>query len=264
MTIGFLGAGNMASAIVRGLSETGSVGTDIFVYDVDESKAMALFEDCGSWVCESAEQLVEKADVLVICIKPQVFPVALPPLREALAASHPLVISIAAGKTLTEIASFVGGSLPIVRVMPNVAAKIGEAVTAYCGNEWVTAADYELVARLFESVGTVLPLPEAQFGIFSVLASCSPAYTFLYMDALSEAGVLGGIPKETALKIVGQAVLGAARLMQETGEHPRVLADSVCSPGGTTIEGVKALQQAGFESAVLGAAAASLEKDKKL
>lgn len=264
MKIGFLGAGNMAAAIIRGMVKSGMTASSICCFDIDQQKTFALGNECGVSVCQTAEQLCEEAQVLVLAIKPQVFEKALPPLRTILQIQRPLVISIAAGKTLECLAYYLGTELPLVRVMPNVAAKVGESVTAYCTNSLVTQKHVGIVYEIFESVGTVLPLAEEQFGIFSVLASCSPAYTLLYMNALATAGVRGGLPKATALEIVAQSVLGTARLLQESDEHPHVLLDSVCSPGGTTVEGVCALQQGGLESAVIEAAMASLEKDKKL
>ncbi|MBE6763510.1 MAG: pyrroline-5-carboxylate reductase [Ruminococcaceae bacterium] len=263
MKIGFLGAGNMASAIIRGMVANGIPASAIGCFDVDQQKTFALKEELGVAVCYTAEQLCEEAQTVVLAIKPQVFASALPPLRTLMQVQKPLVISIAAGKTLQSITDLIG-DVPMVRVMPNIAARVGEAVTAYCSNALVTQSHVETVYDIFESVGTVVPLAEEQFGIFSVLAGCSPAYTLLYMDALATAGVRGGIPKETALQIVTQAVLGTAKLLQEAGEHPRELIDSVCSPAGTTIEGVCALQSAGFEKAVQEAAKASLERDKKL
>lgn len=263
MKIGFLGAGNMASAIIRGMVKSGIPASSICCFDVDQQKPFALKEDLGVGVCYTAEQLCEEAQTVVLAIKPQVFASALPPLRTLLQIQKPLVISIAAGKTLDSVAALIG-DVPMVRVMPNIAARVGEAVTAYCSNALVTQSHVETVYDIFESVGTVVPLGEEQFGIFSVLAGCSPAYTLLYMDALASAGVRGGIPKETALQIVAQAVLGTAKLLQETGEHPHVLLDSVCSPAGTTIEGVAALRSGGLEHTVMDAAMASLEKDKKL
>lgn len=264
MKIGFLGAGNMASAIIRGMVAAGFAPDSVLCFDIDTQKTYALKAECGIRVCQTAEQLCEEAQALVLAIKPQVFASVLPPLLPVLQAQRPLVISIAAGKTLDSVAALIGDNIPLVRVMPNVAAKVGEAVTAYCSNALVTQSHVETVYAVFESVGTVVPIAEEQFGIFTVLASCSPAYTLLYMDALATAGVAGGIPKATALEIVAQSVLGTAKLLQESDEHPRALIDSVCSPGGTTIEGVCALQACGFEKAVQEAANASLAKDKKL
>ncbi len=264
MKIGFLGGGNMAGAIIRGMVQGGVKASSVLCYDIDAQKTFALREECGITVCQTAEQLCEEAQALVLAVKPQAFEAVLSPLRAVLAVQRPLVISIAAGKTIESVEALIGTRLPTVRVMPNIAAKVGEAVTAYCSNDLVTQRHVETVYTIFESVGTVVPLSESQFGIFSVLASCSPAYTLLYMNALATAGVRGGIPKDTALQIVAQSVLGTAKLLLESGEHPSALIDSVCSPGGTTIEGVCALKEAGLEDAVLKAAAASLEKDKKL
>ncbi len=264
MKIGFLGAGNMASAIIRGMVEGGVAPASVLVYDIDPQKTYALKKECGVFACQTAEQLCEAAGTVVLAIKPQVFSAAIPPLRSVLLTQKPLIISIAAGKTLQNLQELLGEELPLVRVMPNIAAKVGEAVTAYCSNALVTQSHVETVYTIFESVGTVLPIAEEQFGIFSVLGGCSPAYTLMYMDALATAGVRGGLPKSTALAIVAQSVIGAAKLLSETGEHPRQLIDSVCSPGGTTIEGVAALVENGLEEAVLKAAQASLEKDKKL
>lgn len=264
MKIGFIGAGNMAGAIIRGMVAGGFHGGDILVYDTDSTKMVTLFEDCGICICTSGAEVAAGADAVVFAVKPQVFPEVLPALSPTLHRHMPLVISIAAGKTLSYIEGMLGTGLPIVRVMPNIAAKVGEAMSAYCGNSQVKDAHGEIVRLIFEAVGEVIELKEDLFSAFSAIAGCSPAFTLLYVDALAQAGVKYGIPKAAALKIASQAVLGTTRLLQESGTHPRELADQVCSPGGTTIEGVCALQREGFEAAVLAAADACMEKDRKL
>lgn len=264
MKVGMIGAGNMAGAIVRGMVAGGFRGSDILVYDIDTAKQVALFEECGVCMAASAKEVVSGADAVVLAIKPQVFPDLLPVLAGTLQENRPLVISIAAGKTLSEIEGWTGAGLALVRVMPNINAKVGEAMSAFCCNTQVGDAQKAMVTAIFEAVGEVMELPEKSFSAFSVLAGCSPAYVLLYMDALAEAGVRYGIPKALSLRVAAQAVLGTARLLQESGEHPRALIDQVCSPGGTTIEGVASLQQNGFEAAVLEAAAASFEKDQRL
>ncbi len=264
MKVGFIGAGNMAGAIIRGMVAGGVRGSDVLVFDVDTAKQVALFEECGICMCGSAEEVIAGVDAVVLAVKPQVFPSLLPQLADVLHECMPLVISIAAGKTIASIEDMIGHGLPVVRVMPNINARAGESMSAFCGNGPVTETHKELVHRVFDSVGETAELAEHLFPAFSAIASCSPAYTLIYIDALAEAGVKYGIPKAMALKAAAQSVLGTARLLQESGEHPRVLADQVCSPGGTTIEGVAALQKNGFEAAVLEAARASLEKDQKL
>lgn len=264
MKIGFIGAGNMASAIIRGLVGSGVRGGDLLVYDVDTAKQVSLFEECGICMCGAADEVIHGSEAVVLAVKPQVFPTLLPQMASALQESSPLVISIAAGKTIASIEEWIGGEIPVVRVMPNINAKVSESMSAFCCNVFVTAEDRELVTRIFDAVGETVELAESQFSAYAALAGCSPAYSLLYMDAMAEAGVKYGIPKALSLKIVAQAVLGTARLLQESGEHPRVLVDQVCSPGGTTIEGVIALQKNGFENAVLEAVRASYEKDQSL
>lgn len=264
MIVGFVGAGNMAGAIIRGMTGGGFRGENIWVYDPDEEKLRALYNDCGVTVCPSAESVASGVDTLILAVKPQILPGVLAELRGVLHRCRPLVVSIAAGKELAFLEKAAGEGLPIVRVMPNINAKVGEAMSAFCGNALAEETHRASVRRIFETVGEVVELEEKQFSVFSVLASCSPAYTLLYIDALAQAGVKYGLPKALALKIAGQSVLGTARLLQETGEHPRALADQVCSPAGTTIEGVCALQNGGFEAAVIAAAAASMERDRQL
>lgn len=264
MKIGFIGAGNMAGAIIRGMVSSGFAGNNLLVYDPDSAKLMELFEDCGICMCTSGEEVVRGVEAVVLAVKPQVFPQVLPALSPAMLLRRPLVISIAAGKTLSAIEQLAGPGLSIVRVMPNINAKVGEAISAYCGNAQVSEEHKSIVRLIFEAVGEAVELEEKHFSAFSAIAGCSPAFTFLYIDAMATAAVKYGIPKAMALKIAQQAVLGSARMLQESGEHPRVLMDAVCSPGGTTIEGVCALQKNGFEAAVQAAVEASTEKDRKL
>lgn len=263
MKIAFIGAGNMASAIIRGMCRGDFSGEQIAAYDIDSDKTRALAEEWGIIAAPSPQEAVKGADSVVLAVKPQMFAQAVPPLRECLEEGT-LLISIAAGKTLADIAALAGEERAIVRVMPNINATVSAAISAYVGNSHVTQEQKALVARIFDAVGQSMELREEDFSLFSAIASCSPAFTLLYMDALAQAGVKHGLPKDKALKIASQAVLGTARLLQETGEHPRALMDAVCSPGGTTIEGVCALQREGLEAAVIAAVDASLEKDKKL
>ncbi len=264
MKIGFIGAGNMAGAIIRGMVSNGFGGNNLLVHAPPPAPPLASFEDCGIRMCTSGEEVVKGSEAVVLAVKPQVFPQALPELSPALLLRKPLVISIAAGKTLSSIEQLAGPGLSIVRVMPNINAKVGEAISAYCGNSRVTEEQKSIVRLIFEAVGEAVELEEKHFSAFSAIAGCSPAFTFLYIDAMATAAVKYGIPKGMALKIAQQAVLGSARMLQESGEHPRALMDAVCSPGGTTIEGVCALQKNGFEAAVQAAVEASTEKDRKL
>lgn len=263
MKIAFIGAGNMAGAIMRGMCRGSFAGSDIAAFDIDAAKTKALADEWGILAAASAEEAITGADAVVLAVKPQMFPRVLPPLVEVLTKENPLVISIAAGKTLADIVALVG-ERAIVRVMPNICATVGAAISAYTGNALATDEHKALVARMFDAVGRSMELEESAFSLFSAIASCSPAFTMLYIESLAQAGVKHGLPKAQSLEIATQAVLGTAKLLQETGAHPHVMMDAVCSPGGTTIEGVCSLQRDGLEAAVIAAVDASLEKDKKL
>ena len=263
MKIAFIGAGNMAGAIIRGMCRASFVGANIAAYDIDSDKTAALARECGIAAAASASEAVTGADAVVLAVKPQMFAGVVPSLREALPAGC-LLVSIAAGKTLADIEALAGEEVPVIRVMPNICATVGASIAAYTGNARVADEHKTLVKRIFDAVGQSMELEESYFSAFAAIAGCSPAFTLLYIESLAQAGVKYGIPKAKSLEIASQAVLGTAKLLQETGEHPHVLMDAVCSPDGTTIEGVCALQREGFEAAVLAAVDASLQKDKKL
>lgn len=209
----------MAGAIIRGMAGGGFRGENIWVYDTDEDKLNALYEDCGITICPSGESVASGVDTLVLAVKPQVLPAVLPALSATLHRSRPLVISIAAGKTLASLEELLGEGLPLIRVMPNINAKVNESISAFCGNRLTEEGHKAVVRRIFEAVGEVIELEEKLFSAFSVIASCSPAYTLLYVDALAQAGVQFGIPKPLALKIASRGA-GHHPLLQETGSIP--------------------------------------------
>lgn len=263
--LGFIGCGNMASAIIGGAVSSGFLkGEDICAFDVDNSKAQALAKACGVKVCNSCEELAENCDFTVLAVKPQVFPTVLPQIKAYLK-SNSVVVSIGAGKTLEFIGSFLNKETAVVRVMPNINAKVGASMSAVCKNAFADEKALDFVKGLCASFGEVTEIPENMFALFGVIAGCSPAYSFMFIDSMAREAVKNGMKKDEALKICAQAVLGSAKMMlQDSENNPWALINSVCSPGGTTIEGVAALQNEGFDTAVMNAVKASLEKDKKL
>lgn len=262
--LGFIGTGNMASAIIKGVRRSGRITEEIAVFDISEEKAQALSREYGVKVLTSTEDIARQCDKVVLSVKPNVFPSLLNEIGEALKENNPLIISIAAGKTL----DFIGGCLPyegrIVRVMPNINAKVGAAVSACCGNEKVSRSDLDFVRDLCESFGIAVNIDEKLFSICSAIGGCSPAFAYMFIDSLARAAVKNGMPKQQALEVAAGAVLGSAKMILESGEHPWELVDQVCSPGGTTIEGVSALQNGGFEAVVGSAVEAAYNKDKSL
>ena len=266
MKFGFIGAGNMAAAIIKGMTigTKSYKGEDISVTSKTVTSAQKLAEICGAVALPSAAEVVKESDVLVLAVKPHVLASVVPSLKEEIAAKKPLVVSIAAGKTLDYLAELLPEGTPIVRVMPNINAKIGASTNGMCANAYVTEEQKTVVKGMFETIGTVIEVDESQFGIFTVLAGSAPAFHYLYMDALARAAVKAGMPKKQALEIAAATVEGSAKMVLESGEHPMALVDQVCSPGGTTIEGIAALQANGFEATVTEAFDAVLEKDNKI
>ena len=265
MKIGFIGCGNMASAIINGITAKGKVnGSDIVAYDIYAAAAENISKMCGAEIASSEEMVAKKADIVFLAVKPNVLSDVLKKISSAVAENKPLVVSIAAGKTIEFLSKPLENDARIIRVMPNINAKVGEAICAYCFNSNVTDADKQSVEELLDGIGKVMCLDESAFPLFGVLGGCAPAYAYMFIDALARAGVKNGMKKADALKIAAQTVYGSAKMILESDEHPWSLIDSVCSPGGTTIEGVVSLQSDGFEKAVFNAVDKSLDKDKKL
>lgn len=279
-TFGFIGAGNMAGAIVRGAvaAGIGAPGSDdaIMVTSAHDGAAR-LARATGTSHAASASELAAASDVVVLAVKPHVVPEVLDEVRPALEAAspaeRPLLVSIAAGLTLARLEEMVPAGTAVVRTMPNMAAAVGESMTALTAGTHATEEHVALTERLMGAVGRTVRLKEKDFSAFIGLAGSSPAFVFTFIDALARAGVLGGIPKTQAIEIVTQAVLGSAATVQaeaatraagQGGRTPADLVDAVCSPGGTTVAGVVAMEKAGFSTAVIEAFRATVARDREM
>ncbi len=263
--LGFIGCGNMASAIINGAVSSEFVkGEEICVFDLDTTKAHKLQNDCGIMICSTVEELAKNCEYVVLAVKPQIFPTVLPQIKEFLS-KNTVVVSIAAGKTLEYIGSFLESGTPIIRVMPNINAKVLASMSAVCKNDCTDDKSLDFVKGLCCSFGNVVELDQSEFALFGVIAGCSPAYSFMFIDAMAKEAEKNGMDKEKALTICAQAVLGSAKMiLADESKDPETLVKSVCSPGGTTIEGVTKLREKDFDETVMSAVKASLDKDKKL
>ncbi|MFA9412709.1 MAG: pyrroline-5-carboxylate reductase, partial [Deltaproteobacteria bacterium] len=263
-TIVFVGAGNMAGALIRGLIGTGTVPADrIIAADPDQDRLRALEAELEIRVTSDNAEAVKDATVVVLAIKPQVFAQVLPGLSGALPADA-LLISIAAGISTRIIErSFPDGSR-VVRTMPNTPALVGAGASAIAGGTHATDDDLELAETLFRSVGIAVRVPEKQIDAVTGLSGSGPAYVFAMIEALRDAGAREGLPEETALQLAAQTVFGAARLLLDEKEAPEVLRDRVTSPGGTTRAGLDALAAAGFADAIMGAVRAATRRSVEL
>lgn len=265
MSIGFIGCGNMGAAIIKGITEAGIVErSKVFAFDPYEPSIDKAVKDCGITKCRNAKEIVLNSDFVVLAVKPNMIADVLEEINFELEKKNPVVISIAAGKTLEFLRNNLTHDNKLVRIMPNINAKVAAACSAYCTNNLVTAEEKKEIENIFGAVGTIIELPENSFSLFGVLAGCSPAFVYMFIDALARAGVKNGMKKDTALQIAAQSVLGSAKMILESGTHPFELVDQVCSPGGTTIEGVTSLQADGFEAAVHKAVDKAIDKDSKL
>ncbi|MBQ3010979.1 MAG: pyrroline-5-carboxylate reductase [Oscillospiraceae bacterium] len=262
MKYGFIGLGNMASAIIRGMVRSGNFPAgSILGFNRSVGKTEALAAEVGLVPMPDIPTLVRSCDVIVLAVKPQMLPDVLPLVSPTAAQT---VITIAAGKPAAYYEAVFGEGIPVVRVMPNISARVLEAASGICGGKYANEAHIAIAKEMFSTVGTVYDVTEPLFAAFSALAGASGAFIHLYIDALASAGVKNGLPRPMAQEIACQAVLGAAKLTMASDLHPIALADQVCSPGGTTIEGIHTLKRLGFESAVQQAVDAVIEKDRKL
>ncbi|NLC24128.1 pyrroline-5-carboxylate reductase [Oxalobacter vibrioformis] len=267
MNIGFLGAGNMATSIIRGMLASGfTKPQNIYATARDQEKLKRFAEATRINICADNEQLVEVADVLMLSIKPDMFDILLPPLSRAVAKKNPLVVSVAAGTSMEKIGVLLGGvgSLPIVRVIPSINVEIGQSMTGICCNRIVSEEQSRFVFALFDTLGRTMAIEESQFGVFSAVACASPAFVFMFIEALARGGLKGGMSMRDALIAAAQAVMGSAQFVLECKEHPAVLMDRVTSPGGTTIAGVMALEEDALRASVMRAVDAVGKRDAEL
>jgi pyrroline-5-carboxylate reductase len=262
--IGFIGAGQMARALARGFVQAGLVApTSLVAYDPHADTVRQLASDIsGLAVAADNAAVALQADILIIAVKPQHVPAALAELEAAITPQH-LVMSVAAGVTLRALSAGLGTER-IVRVMPNTPALVGRGAAAFSLGAAVTPQDAKLVAELMSAVGMAIPLDERLLDAVTGLSGSGPAFVYLMIEALSDAGVRVGLPRASALALAAQTVRGAAEMVICTGEHPAVLKDKVASPAGTTIAGLSVLEQQGVRGALISAVVAATERSREL
>lgn len=264
MNYSFIGVGNMAGAIIKGMTAGCYTGNYIYGYNRTRAKTDALRDLCGIHSCETMEEAVMAADVLILSVKPQVIDSVLNEIKDYLKGRKILIVSLAVGKTISYLEDKLGIDLPIIRVMPNINAKVNASTSGYCCNKITTLDQKRMIEDLFSTVGTVTEMEEKDFSIFAAIAGSSPAFAYLYIDALARAAQKAGMGRELALTMAAQSALGSAKMILESEEDPWLLINQVCSPGGTTIEGVATLQANCFEGTITKAFDAVIAKEKEI
>lgn len=264
MKLGFIGTGNMASAIMGGIIKHQLIAADeIIGADLSSPGRKRVKEQFGIHVTADNKEAVKKAEVVILSVKPQFYEEVIYEIRDAVRRDQ-IIITIAPGKTLAWLAEKFGKEVKIVRTMPNTPALVGAGMTAMCPNEYMTEEEIAYVRTLLESFGRVEVVAERLMDVVVSISGSSPAYVFMMIEAMADAAVSGGMPRMQAYQFAAQAVLGSAKMVLETEKHPGELKDMVCSPGGTTIEAVRTLEEYGFRSAVIEAMKICEEKSKMM
>ena len=264
MQLGFIGCGNMATAMMKGIignniiSDSEIIGSDVL--DASKNKAQ---KELGIAIAADNSEVIDKADIVVLSIKPQYYESVISEIRDSVRKDQ-IIITIAPGKTLKWLAEQFGKNVKIVRTMPNTPALVGEGITAACCNEFVSGDELDRVVGILKGFGRCEVVSESLMDVVVSVSSSSPAYVFMFIEAMADAAVADGMPRAQAYEFAAQAVLGSAKMVLETGKHPGELKDMVCSPAGTTIEAVRVLEERGMRSAVFEAMKACTRKARGL
>ena len=264
MKLGFIGCGNMASAMMSGIVKNGIIeAKDIIGADVYAPSRERAHDTLGINVTESNREVVDWADAIVLSIKPQFYEAVITEIKDVIKENQ-IIITLAPGKTLAWLEEKFGKPIKVIRTMPNTPAMVLEGMTAACANEYVSAKELETVCKILKGFGEVEVVPEKLIDAVVAVSGSSPAYVFMMIEAMADAAVAEGMPRAQAYKFAAKAVLGSARMVLETGKQPGELKDMVCSPGGTTIEAVKVLEATGFRSSLMEAMEACADKSRSL
>ncbi len=259
---GFIGVGNMGGAVASAVSKLVHP-REILVSAGQTAHAEAFAQRCGVEASDN-ETIARSAKFVVLGVKPQMLEQVLREIRPQLEIrTDAIIVTMAAGITMQNIADMMGGGYPVIRIMPNLSVQVGEGITLYDANDRVSAEDLSEFLTAMSATGTLDPLPEHLMDAGSAVAGCGPAFACLFAEALADGGVACGLPRKKAREYAAQMLLGTAKYLQETEMPSAVLKDNVCSPGGSTIQGVRALEQGGLRSAVMEAVIAAYEKNKE-
>ena len=262
--IGFIGAGNMAKAIIGGIINSKLVLPDkVFVSNPTYGKLKDLENIYKVKITNKNIEVAKSSDILFLSVKPNKYPEVIEEIKDQVK-EDVIVVTIAAGKDIESTQQEFGKKVKVLRAMPNTPALVGEGMTALMPSKEITEEEFIEVKYIFESFGKTEVIDESLIHAFTSMSGSSPAYVFMFIEALADGGVLQGIPRDKAYKFAAQAVLGSAKMVLETGIHPGQLKDMVCSPAGTTIEAVEALEETGFRHSVMSAVKKCSEKSVRM
>jgi len=249
--LGFIGAGNMAKAMMGGIIRNEIIPCEeIIASDAYAPSLAAARESLNIETTESNLKVIEEAEVVVLAVKPQYYAAVINEVKDSIRENQ-IIVTIAPGQTLERLNSLFGRDVKIVRTMPNTPALVCEGITGVCHNDLVTKEELDYVCNILSGFGEVEVVGENLMDVVVSVSGSSPAYVYMFIEALADGAVLDGMPRDKAYKFAAQAVMGSAKMVLDTGKHPGELKDMVCSPGGTTIEAVRVLEEKGFRSAII-------------
>ena len=248
LKVGFIGIGNMGSAMANGLVKAGTA--HVCAYDIDERKVENV-DTNKVMILKSTKEVFENAKYVVLAVKPQYYKELFVEIKPYVTDEH-IIVTIAPGHTISSVKKALGQSTKIVRTMPNTPALVNEGMTAYCFEEGeITEKDHEEVQTIFSSFGKYIKIKESDIEAFITIAGSSPAYAYVYMEAMADAAVSFGLARDVSYELAAQALKGAAQMVLETKQHPGALKDAVCSPGGGTIQAILKLEESGFRNSII-------------
>ncbi|NLI89812.1 MAG: pyrroline-5-carboxylate reductase [Epulopiscium sp.] len=260
-TVGFIGVGNMGSAMISGISKRNH-DIKLYAYDVDKSKTSNL--DSSINIAESLIEICQKSKYIVLSVKPQFYPGLFKEIKNCLTKEH-IIITVAPGYSIAKVKLYLGNVVRVVRAMPNTPALVGEGMTSYSFlNDEITEDEHNTIKGVFSSFGKSVKIDESNMEAIIATTGSSPAYAYLFIEAMADAAVSFGIPRDDAYMLSAQALKGAAQMVLDTKEHPAKLKDAVCSPGGTTIEAVLKLEETQFRNSIIKAMTACYNKANKM
>lgn len=262
MKIGFIGAGNMGGALATAVAKAIG-GANVYLADPCVNKVTALADEIGAKVSNNVT-VTRECDVIFLGVKPQMMADVLATLPLAEQKEMPLLVSMAAGLSTAAIRTMAGVEAPIIRIMPNTPVAVGQGMILYTATADVTAEQTAAFTEMLSAAGRLCEIDEARIDAASAVSGCGPAFVYLFIEALADGGVECGLPRAQALELAAQTALGAAQMVLATGRHPGDLKDAVCSPGGTTIAGVHALEDGAFRATAMGAVTAAYERTLEL
>lgn len=264
MKIGFIGSGNMGGAIIGGIvnGKIASV-SDILVSDKNSDALAKINAEYGVNTTTDNKAVAKNSDILFLCIKPQFLYGVIDEIKDCVSKAT-VIVSIVAGQSIEAITDAFGKEIKLIRVMPNTPVLVGEGMSALTPNENVTDDETKTVLGIFNSFGKGETVSENLMDAVTAVSGSSPAYVFMMIEAMADAAVMGGLPRNQAYTFAAQAVMGSAKMVLETGKHPAELKDMVCSPSGTTIEAVATLEQDGFRNSIIDAMSACMNKSKEM